>query len=951
MKDEPLFGELRRIRGTVKADLVTRNLYSTDASSYRVLPMGVVFPEDDADVVEIVRIVARHGASIVPRGGGTSLSGQTIGPGVVVDNSRHLNGILELNREAGWVRVQAGMVLDSLNRALLPLMVGPDPASSMTATLGGMTGNNSTGSHSIVYGMMADHVKEVEVVLADGSQVRFGPKSPEELALLQTQDTLEGRLYREIPPLVEQVKDEIAACYPKTWRNVAGYNLNRILLQLQRGESLNLAPLMVGSEGTLGLITSIKLGLVKRPAHAQLLVIQFESLYEALALVPYILEFRPSAVELIDQYFNHLTRQIPEYNRRLTFIEGNPRAVLVVEFAGDDETELTAQREKLADVLRKQVMTACTTPEAVANVWAVRKAGLGILMSKRGDAKPLAFVDDAAVPVENLADYALEFEKICRDAGTEAAFYAHASAGCLHINPLINLKTQQGIDQMRQISQGVAALAIRYGGTTTGEHGEGFARSYFNQQLYGERLHQAFRQVKGLFDPNNIFNPGKIVDAPEPWAPEFLRFNVSYQTPYTITSPYLDFARDGGFAGLVEMCNGQGVCRKTETGVMCPSYMATRDEAHSTRGRANTLRAAMSGQLGVEGLLSREVYEVLDLCLECKACQRECPSLVDMAKLKYEFLAHYHAAHGTPLRSRLFGNIALWNAIGSRVPSLTNWAFRSPILRAVLDSWLKIDRRRALPPLAKQTFRTWFARHPRKTSLKKVVLWDDTFLLYNEPEIGQAAVRLLETAGYEVLIVQDRRCCGRPLISKGLLKQARANAAHNVNLLYPYVQQGIPIVGVEPSCVTALKDEYPDFLRNEEARAVAANTFFIEEVLSRAEIPFAAPPAPQKILVHGHCHQKAAIGTQAMMSLLGRLPDTIVEEIPSGCCGMAGAFGYEKEHYDLSLACGEDRLFPAIRAAEVSVIIAAPGTSCRHQIADGTARRAVHPVQVLAEHL
>ncbi|MBZ0305840.1 MAG: FAD-binding oxidoreductase, partial [Anaerolineae bacterium] len=447
MTPEQLFSELSQIRGTVKADPVTRHLYSTDASSYRVLPMGAAFPCDESDSVKIVRTVAKHGVSMVPRGGGTSLSGQTIGQGIIVDLSRHLNQILELNIEAGWVRVQAGMVLDSLNRALLPhgWMVGPDPASSMTATLGGMTGNNSTGSHSIVYGMMADHVKEVDVILADGSLVRFGPKSPEEIALLQTQDTLEGRLYREIPLLVEQVKDDILSRYPKTWRNVAGYNLNRILLQMQRGESLNLTPLIVGSEGTLGMMTAIKLGLVKRPLHAQLLVLQFDSLYEALALVPFLLEHRPSAVELIDQYFNHLTRQIPEYSRRLYFIEGDPRAVLVVEFAGNDAAELATKRAALADALQKQnfrgLMTHCTTPEDVANVWAVRKAGLGILQSKRGDSKPLAFVDDATVPVEHLADYALEFEKLCHDAGTEAAFYAHASAGCLHINPLINLKT------------------------------------------------------------------------------------------------------------------------------------------------------------------------------------------------------------------------------------------------------------------------------------------------------------------------------------------------------------------------------------------------------------------------------------------------------------------------------------------------------------------------------
>jgi FAD/FMN-containing dehydrogenase/Fe-S oxidoreductase len=953
------------IGGDVRFDTMSRWLYSTDASSYQVLPAGVVLPRNADDISAVVQIAAHHQASLVPRGGGTSLSGQTIGPGIVLDLSRYLDSLIELNVEAKWVRAQAGMNLDLLNNLLRPhgLMVGPDPASSAAATLGGMTGNNSTGAHSIVYGMMADHVSEVDVVLSDGSQARFGPKTPEEVAALAECNTLEGNLYRSLPPLVSEYQDEIAARYPKTWRNVAGYNLNRLAAILSRGESFNLAPLIVGSEGTLGVITAVKLKLVERPKLTRLALLHYDDLRTALSDVPLILDHHPSAVELVDRYFNHLTRKSPEFGPRLTFIDGDPRAVLIVEFAGSSEAELADRANKLEGALRNNHFHGSivhqTTVEQVANVWAVRKAGLGLLMSMRGDSKPLAFVDDATVPVENLADYALEVERVCVEAGTSAAFYAHASAGCLHINPLINLKTGEGLRQMRHISEAVADLAIHYGGTTTGEHGEGMARSYYNKKLYGSQLHQAFRQVKGLFDPHNTFNPGKIIDAPAPWQPDILRFNPDYRTPYTPKAPFLDFSTDGGFSGLVEMCNGQGVCRKREAGVMCPSFMATRDETHSTRGRANALRAAMTGQLGTEGLASKALYEVLDLCLECKACKRECPSLVDMAKLKYEFLAHYQSVHGVPLRSRLFAHIAAINRFGSILPGVTNWTLRNKLFRGALDGLIGIDRRRTLPPIAPTTFQHWFRTRPKPISNTHgtVILWDDTFLSYNEPEIGQATVRVLEAAGFEVRLIEQRRCCGRPMISKGLLKEARAVAAHNVRLLAPHAANGVPIIGVEPSCMATFRDEYPDLLGSEESRLVARHTFFVEEFLAQLaeqgkfDLPFAEHESTQNLLVHGHCYQKALIGTGALNKVLTMLPNTSVREIPSGCCGMAGSFGYEHEHYAVSMACGEDRLFPAVRGAGAATVIVASGMSCRHQIADGTGRIAVHPMVVLARAL
>ncbi|MEW5956584.1 MAG: FAD-linked oxidase C-terminal domain-containing protein [Chloroflexota bacterium] len=954
------------IQGRVRFDRLSRYLYSTDASSYQVVPAGVIIPRHADDVAAAIELAARFRVPIVPRGGGSSLSGQAIGTGLVLDHSRHLDRILELNPAERWVRVEAGITLDRVNAALLPhgLMVGPDPASAVMATLGGMAGNNSTGTHSIKYGLMVDHVQEVEVVLADGSRERFGPQTPAALASLSRQATLTGSLYRELPRLIDRYRDDIAGGYPKTWRNVAGYNLNRLLADRDAGRPFNLAPLIVGSEGTLVNIVSLTVGVVPRPRYSRLLVLHYDDLRTPLESVPLILENEPAAVEMLSQFFIRLTRLNREFGPRLNrFVSGDPRAVLIVELAGDEAAALPARAAALVQKLQRRgyrgAINHCVTPEEIANLWTVRKATLGLLMSQRGDAKPLSFADDAAVPVEHLADYALAVEQACRAAGVEASLDAHVSAGCLHITPSINLKTAEGLRQLETLSQAIIHTALKYNGTSTGEHGEGLARSYYNEQVYGSRLHQAFREVKGLFDPHNLLNPGKIIDGPLPWQPEVLRLNPQYQTPLAPAETYLDFTADGGLAGLVEMCNGQGFCRQRDIGVMCPSFRATRDEQHSTRGRANALRAALSGQLGPQGMSSRALYEALDLCLECKACRRECPSLVDMAKLKYEFLAQYQAKYGVPLRSRIFGHVATLNRLASLAPGLANWTYRNGLFRRLLDRLVGIEARRGLPPLAPRTFQRWFAQRPSPPPARRgpVILWDDTYLTYNEPEIGQAAVRILEAAGFEVRLIADRQCCGRPMISKGLLDDARRHAAHNVERLLPFVAQGIPIIGLEPSCIAAFRDEYPDLLRSDAARQVAAHSFFIEEFLAdlaeqgELNLPFVAPARPRQVLVHGHCYQKALPTTSPLLAMLRLLSNTCVEEIPSGCCGMAGSFGYEKEHYDVSLACGEERLFPAIRAAGEETIIAAAGTSCRQQIFDGTGRRAVHPIIVLAEAL
>lgn len=965
--NDKLMTELRRrLHGNLLSDRMTRVLYSTDASSYQIEPLAVVIPADAQDVVTTVSFAAEQRIPIIPRGGGSSLSGQGIGRGIIIDFTTHLDQILEINGEEQWAQVQSGVILDQLNKAARAhgLMVGPDPSSSQAATLGGMTANNSTGSHSVLYGMMIDHVLEVEVVLSDGRVTVLKPRTADEIAVLQQDKSVEGTLYREIPRIVQQYEDAIRTNYPKTWRNVAGYNLKHLLGQRDGGQPLNLAPLMVSSEGTLAAILSVKVHLVRRPAHTHLTLLHFDSLRGALQTVPAILEYKPGAVELVDRYFLDLTRQNPEFNRKMDFIDGDPAAVLIVEFDGDEPDGLKSRSDKMVAALRKKGFSGAVVvraePPDIARVWEVRKAGLGLLLSKRGDAKPLAFVDDAAVPVDRLADYAEEVVKICRDAGTEAAFYAHASAGCLHINPVINLKSEEGLRQFRTISQAVIDLAIRHGGTSTGEHGEGLARSYYNEKVYGPELHRAFREVKALFDPNNIFNPGKIVEGPEPWDPDLLRFSPRYRTPLDIKETYLDFTRDGGFAGLVEMCNGQANCRQLDGGVMCPSFRATREEANSTRGRANALRAAISGRLGPDGLDDPALYDALDLCLACKACKVECPSIVDMAKLKYEYLAHHHQRNGTPLSARLFGHIAKMNKVAALMPGVSNAVMENRLFRDFLETFVGIDSRRSLPKYSQRSFQHWFRHHPANQNAPngKVIFWDDTFLSHNEPEIGIAAVRVLEAAGFEVLVLKERKCCGRPMVSKGLLKDARENAEHNVRLLYPYVQSGIPVVGVEPSCVAMFRDEYLDLLRSEEARAVADHTFMIEEFLlqlhqnGHLRLPWRSDLEPPEIHVHIHCYQKAMNLTQTQLAMLKLIPGAVVREIDgSGCCGMAGAFGYEKSHFEVSMKIGEEKLFPAVRQMGRDVWIAAAGTSCRHQIKDGTGRHALHPIYWLAKAL
>lgn len=951
-----LADELRlALGGDVRFDQMNRMLYSTDASNYQIEPIGVVMPRHADDVVAAHEIASKYGVPLLPRGAGSALAGQTVGHALVMDLSRYMRRVIAIDADARRVRVESGMVLGHLNAQLAPLglMVGPDPASADRATVGGCLGNNATGMHSILYGMFGDHVEQVDVVLADGERMAFGNGASQSARGLALEETIRG--------LLRQHAGAIEQRFPKTWRTVAGYNLNRL-----DPDHLNLARLFVGAEGTLGTILTADLALVRRPTATRQILLHFDEMRAALEAVPSILEVEPSAVELLDKMLLDRTRAHLDYRHYLTFVEGDPEAILVVEFYGENEGELAGKVDRLREQMSRRGFHGATviasTAAEMANVLTVRKAGLGLLMSARSPMKPIPFIEDAAVPVDRLADYVDDVREICAGYGVSFAIYAHASAGCLHIRPLIDLRTAEGLQRYRGIAEAVTELILRYEGTTSGEHGEGLARGEFSRKLFGPELTEAFREVKCAFDPQGLMNPGKVVDVGPMDDPRILRYGPDYATPYEPVNLRLDWSRDDGFAGAVEMCNGAGVCRKEGSGVMCPSFMATRDERDSTRARANALRLAMSGQLGIDGTSDRRVYEVLDLCLSCKACKAECPSAVDMARLKAEFTASYYDAHGIPLRSRLFANIHRLNRLGSLVPMVANAALSAGITRW-LFARVGITPHRQLPLLARERFSTWFKRHHAASapSQKRApILFSDTYTEYNYPHLGRAVVRLAEAAGMSVTVWGPGQigCCGRPAISKGLLDDARKMAVRNVVKMAEAARQGERFMIIEPSCAATFRDEYPDLVPAElraDAELVAAAVMTVEEWVAEAVSAgdfahLSFDDTPRKVLLHGHCYQRALWGTSAAHKLLGLVPNCRVKELDDGCCGVAGSFGFEAEHYDISVAIGEQRLLPALRVAPEAIVVAS-GVSCREQIEHGSGRQALHPIEFLASCL
>lgn len=933
-------------------DHLSRLLYSTDASIYQMIPIGIAWPRNNDEVAAAVEVAREHGIPILPRGGGSSLAGQAVNHALILDFSRYMDAVLDIDPAGRQVRVQPGMVLGQLNRELAAhgLMFGPDPASADRATVGGVIGNNATGAHSILYGMSHDHLLAADVILADGSQTRLDAAGPAELKQMATRSDRRSEIYNRIQDLLVTSGPEILKRFPRTFRNVAGYNLKPIL----EADSFNPAWLMAGSEGTLAIMTSATLNLVQKPEHCHLYLVHFDDLERALQVVPEILQTNPSAVELIDRMLLDLARANPAYRHLLAPVQGNPEGVLLVEYQGSDPRPLEGKETALS-----QFGTTLSLPDKTDQdkIWKARKVGLGILQSSRGDSKPTTFIEDAAVPVEHLADYALGIKEFAREIGVgRIAFYAHASAGCLHIRPMVNLKSKQGLRQMRQLAEKSLGLVLEFGGTTSGEHGEGIARGEFMPLLFGPDLTRTFQEVKNIFDPDNLFNPGKIIHPPAMDTANYLRYGSSYHASYAPESTRLSFDEEMGFDRAVEMCNGAGVCRQLEGGVMCPTFQATRDEKHSTRGRANALRAAISGKLGENGLTSREVYEVLDLCLSCQACLNECPSTVDMSKLKAEFLHQYYQEHGIPLRNRFFANLELISQLSRPAAPIINFLLSSPA--GELVSLLGMEPRRSFPEFQRETFTRWYINqhHNQKPAeVSDVVLFYDTYLEYNYPWIGQAAVFILEQAGINPIILGDKTDSGRPAFSKGLLDKASRLAKRNLDLLLPYAREGIPIVGCEPSDVVMLTKEYRDLHPGPESDLVAGVSRMLEDYLleeiNAGRVQFSFDHKPRKVLYHGHCQQKANFGTDATLGLLRAIPSCSVEEIDAGCCGMAGAFGYEKEHYQLSIEIAEMKLAPAVRAADPETIIAASGTSCREQITHTTGRKALHPLEVFSTAL
>lgn len=946
---EELHGTLT---GEMRQDALARALYATDASIYEIIPEAVVWPRSAAEVAAVVRACGKHNVPVTPRGAGTGLTGGAVNFGIQLDLSRHLNRIQEIDPAARTARVESGVVLDELNTALAPhgLHFAPDVATSSRATIGGMIANNSCGAHSIITGRTVDHVLSLETVLSDGSVCTWGPDSKVQ------NNPLARRGAETLATVARTHAEQIATRYPRVMRRNSGYGLDRLRLDADR---LNTEAVLCGSEGTLAIVTAATLNLLPLPRHKVLMVVHYESVPAALASVPRILTHKPAAVELVDKLLLDATRNNPVMARKRWFLQGDPHALLAVELFDDDADRLRKRLDNLVADLQAHALGYAwpILAEAAAqqDVWEVRKAGLGLLMSKPGDDQPCAFVEDTAVDPARLHDFIKRFSELLAEEDVpQVGYYAHASVGCLHVRPVLNLKRQEGVDRLRRIGERVSSLVLEFGGTMTAEHGDGIIRSAWLEKMFGPELVDAFRRIKEAFDPQNILNPGKIVD------PLPLEANLRYGADFKAQQPptTLDFSEHGGMAGLAEMCSGVGQCRQRLVGTMCPSYRATGEEKDSTRARANALRLALSNRDLLQGLADPALEEVFDLCLSCKACKTECPTGTDVAKLKAEWLAHRNLRVGVPRRSRLIARsieLAIW---GSRLAPFSNWIMQSKVTRAFMEHFYGLDRRVPPPAFAPTTFRKWFRGHCRRRAksalpARKVVYFVDTWVNYYTPQVGRAAVKVLEALGYHVL-VPPTVCCGRPLISKGMLAEAKLLAAENVRVLASYAQQGIPIVGTEPSCVSTLTDELPQLVRARSARRIAELAETIESFVSRAleenptALRFKADQRP--LLYHGHCHQKALVGTESALSLLRGCTGDKATEINSGCCGMAGAFGHEVEHYDVARAIGEERLFPAVRGRGESEV-AISGFSCRQHIQHHTDARPRHVIEYVADAL
>ncbi len=939
------------VSGDVLSDDYSLGLYSTDASIYQIVPLAIVLPKEKKDVEAVVRIAGEHGLTLLPRGGGTSLAGQTVGKSIVIDFSRYMNRLIEVNPEERWARVQPGMVLDELNQQLKSygLHFAPDPATSSRANVGGMVGNNSSGTKSILYGKTVDHVLEAEILLPDMTRMNLRELSDPEWKQKTVQPGREGEIYKGVQELLEQHAEEIRQRFPKVMRRVGGYNLDEFLDERSR----NLSKLITGSEGTLAVTLELKLNLEPLPKHKSVVVAHFAELKEAIRAVKPMLDFQPAAVEILDCTVLRMSRENLTTRRHSHFIDGDPAAVLITEFYADSVEEVMERPRRMIEALGELGLGYAFPhyPEGkeYEDVWLTRKKGLGLMLGIKGDKKPLPFIEDACVPVEVLPEYIEEVLAVCRKYETEVSMYAHASVGVIHVRPILDLRQKSDIENLVHIAGDTFDLVMKYEGSWSGEHGDGLVRSSFNERFFGPELYGAFKKLKQLFDPEWRMNPGKIVDAPP--MDEHLRYGAGYEDREVRTE--FHYRTENSFRESVHMCTGVGECRKMLGGTMCPSYRATRNEEHSTRGRANALRLSMSGQLNGEGMASHRLNEILDLCLSCKACKSECPSNVDMAKMKSDVRQIYYDEHGLGLRDYMIGKASEMAALFSgSMSGVVNQIQGTTLFRSILESVAGFDRRRVLPAYSRKSLSKWFQEHVDEfpKSDRKVVLFADTFVNYHEPYIGKAAVRLLNECGYEVILA-DVGCCQRPRISHGLLRDAKSRVVNTLKGLHPYLEEGLPVLVCEPSCASSLNDDLPDLIDDESMAARLRGQIqlldqFLANELKAGNLAGRFYTDQSDLHIHGHCHQKALYGTESIWTLLDQ-PGANVTEISSGCCGMAGSFGYEKEHYEISEAIGEQSLFPTVRALESSATLIASGFSCRHQIEHFTDVEPRHWVEVV----
>lgn len=966
----------RQLEGELYYDAAMRTLYATDASAYREMPLAVAIPKHEQDIKTLIAFARKYKTSLIPRTAGTSLAGQVVGSGIVVDVSRTFTKILELNKEEGWVRVQPGVIRDELNLFLKPhgLFFGPETSTANRAMIGGMVGNNSCGSNSVVYRSTREHLLEVKAILSDGSEAEFKALNLDEFHAKCEGDSLENQIYRRVRNLLSDYnnQEEIRREFPKKTveRRNTGYAVDLLLdtAPFTAGQpDFNFCSLIAGSEGTLAFLTEIKLNVVPLPPREiGLLCVHFNTIDESLRANLIALKYRPSASELIDHYILECTKQNREQMQNRFFVQGDPGAILVVEFARNTREEI----EKDAAACEAEMRAAglgyhfpLLFGADTKKIWTLRKAGLGLLSNLPGDEKAVPVIEDTAVDVEDLPAFIREFNEILTKHGLYSVHYAHAGSGELHLRPILNLKTAEGNRMFRVIAEEIATLVKKYKGSLSGEHGDGRLRGEFIKQMVGEKNYQLLKEIKKVWDPENIFNPNKIVDTPP--MDTMLRYTPGQKTP-AFKTVFRYHNQD--VLQHAEQCNGSGDCRKTHLsgGTMCPSYMATRNEKDTTRARANILREFLTHSDKANRFDHEEIKEVMDLCLSCKACKTECPSNVDMAKLKAEFLQQYYDSNGVPLRSRLIANFTLSAKLGSIAPGLYNFAMTNKVVSKWVKNFAGFALERSMPTLADTTLKSWFKKHKKSdahapetgTQRKRVYLFCDEFTNYNDVEIGKKAILLLERLGYEVIIPEHEES-GRSWMSKGLIRHAKGIANRNIARLRPIISDETPLIGIEPSAILTFRDEYIDLAEDElldDAKALAQHVYMIDEFLAKeislARISAESFTKEKKIVkLHGHCQQKAISSVGPSVQLLSLPENYTVETIPSGCCGMAGSFGYEKEHYEISMKVGELVLLPSVRAATEETIIAAPGTSCRHQIKDGTGRNAKHPVEVLYEAL